>query len=112
MINQPKRLKTPNHTASIKQERGAAKRYGGKVVKGSGAGFTKGDVRIHGVARIEAKTTIHKSFSVTAEIISKIENAAVPAGEVPIIEVELGSGHKVCLIPTWAVEVLLEKASR
>lgn len=94
------------------QEKGTAKRIGGRVVKQSGAGrFQKGDVRVMGVALVEAKTTQHASFRVTEALIDKIEGEATALqGEVPVIEVEILSGaRRVYVVPTWALDHLIQR---
>lgn len=83
----------------------------GRRTAGSGSKMEKGDVRIRGVMRIEAKTTKHKSFSVTLEMIEKIEDAALPATEIPAIVIEFndGKGRKlkeVAVVPTYALEMV------
>lgn len=106
----PKRArKSPAHARSPHQEKRIAKTLGGKVTKASGAGaFEKGDVRVKGVARIEAKTTDAKSFRVTEEMIDKIEDAAVQAGEVPVMVIDICGGNRsLCVMPTWALEDLI-----
>jgi len=107
----PKRLRepTPSHARSKVQERGLAKRTGGLVTPGSGNQRVKGDVRVKGFARIEAKTTKNKSFSVTTEMIEKLENAVTGAGEVPILHVELELGAKKCVVmPDWALDLIMD----
>ena len=107
----PKRLRaaSPAHARSKVQERETAKRIGGLVTKGSGSGNEKGDVRLKGFVRIEAKTTKHSSFSVTDELIQKLEDAEVGAGEVPIMQVELRCGQrKVLVMPDWALDLITE----
>ena len=101
-----------SHRRSKKQESSLAKTLGGRVTAGSGNKDVKGDVRVKGVARIEAKTTLNKSFSVTRDMIDKIETAAVGAGEVPALIVEFHDGfgkslQSVAIIPMWALESLL-----
>lgn len=110
----PKRLTAEaghSHRRSKVQERKTAERFGATVTKRSGAGaFEKGDVRLKGVMRLEAKTTRHKSFSVTTEMIGKIEDTGAMAGEIPVIEVELDNeAHpvRVYVVPCWAIEALL-----
>lgn len=108
-LRQPKRLrgvKTASHTRAPKQEKELADRLGGKRVKGSGSGFDKGDVRIKGVALIEAKCTKNKSFSVTREMVDKLENAACAQGELPILVVEFIGYGKLCVCPEWALDTL------
>jgi hypothetical protein len=111
---------------SSKQEKGLAQKLGGFKTPGSGAGFTatragqrnrnhKGDVFVKDVARIEAKSTQHKSFSVTQEMLDKIENASVAMGEAPAIVIEfldsLGKPtREVAVIPMWALEALIHAA--
>lgn len=86
-----------------------AKARRGKLIPGSGAGATKGDVRIPKVMRIECKTTKNKSFSVTMEMIDKIEAAALGAGEIPAIVVEFNDGHgrklkEIAIVPTYMLD--------
>ncbi len=99
------------HRRAPKQERELARRVGGQQVRGSGCGNEKGDVRIKGVARIEAKTTSHASFSVTKAMVEKIERAALSCGEVPVIVVEFlgptgAPEHELALMPMWALNSL------
>jgi hypothetical protein len=113
----PKRLKgkqSPSHARSPRQEKEIAKRIGGRVTRGSGCGNEKGDVRVKGVVRLEAKTTMAKSFSVTLEMIGKIEDAAVCSGELPVLVVEFlnPEGKPVAsatVMPSWALDILLSK---
>lgn len=78
-----------SHFRAPKQEKRLAKRGGGQLVPGSGSGTQKGDVKkFNGILRIEAKNTIHKSFSVSLKMLEKIEEAALPNGELPAIVVE------------------------
>jgi len=103
---------TPSHQRAPKQEREIAARVGGRVTSGSGNKWEKGDVRKPGVIRIEAKTTKHKSFSVTLDMIRKIEEAALSHGELPCILVEFndGEGNKVCevaVLPVYAIDLLV-----
>lgn len=107
----PKRLQgaSPAHRRAPKQERELAIKFGGRVTKGSGNQSEKGDVRVKGVTRIEAKTTSAKSFSVTREMIAKIENAALGGGEIPALVIEFlgpdGKPQSSCLVmPAWAAE--------
>ena len=104
--------KTNSHIRAPKQEKQMAQRLGGETVKGSGCGFEKGDVRIKNVMRLEAKCTKNKSFSVTREMIEKIENAAMGAGEVPAMTIEFldpntgNPTHDVAVVPTYVLEML------
>lgn len=125
----PKRLRgsTPSHARASNQEKQTAGKYGGRLVPGSGGAPKQGrkekgnrshvaeagDVRIPGVARIECKTTKHASFSVTSEMIDKIETATFGADEIPVIEVELELGKKrVYVVPEWAMDLLLDAAKK
>lgn len=98
---------------SPNQEKDIAKKLGGKVVRGSGRGSEKGDVRITGVMRVEAKVTSNSSFSVTKKMIAKIEKEAMSCGEVPAMIIEfLGTNGKpqceVAVIPVWALNSLIK----
>ena len=117
------RLKIPkgkkqslSHARAPRQERQAAHRLGADLVRRSGAGPVKGDVRKKRVFRLECKTTMAKSFSVTREMVEKIENAALGAGEVPAILIEfLGPDGKpqgeVAVVPSWVMDSLSSKKS-
>jgi len=97
-----------SHKRSKRQEKEIASRIGGRLVARSGAGDVKGDCRVRGVTRIEAKTTKNKSFSVTLEMIEKIEEAAASTGEMPIIVIEFNKDGKpikeVAVCPTWVLD--------
>lgn len=102
-----------SHKRSGTQERELAKNLGAKLVPRSGAGNQKGDVRDKGFLRIEAKTTLKKSFSVTREMYEKIETAAMSHDEVPVIVVEFldEDGQPVgelAVMPTWAIKGALK----
>ena len=101
-----------SHRRSPKQESELAALVRGRRTAASGARDEKGDVRIKGVARIEAKTTKNKSFSVTLDMVNKIESIATQAGEMPamVIEFNDGFGRKLgecAVIPMYALETLL-----
>lgn len=102
--------RTQSHLRSKKQEKELAKRTRGRLTPGSGNGFQKGDVRVKGIARIEAKTTKHSSFSVTLDMVRKIEDAATACNELPIIVVEFTkNGRKiaeVAVTPTYVLDQL------
>jgi len=110
----PKRMqgvKGKAHAFSPKQEKSKAKNLGGVVVKGSGCGYTKGDVRVEGLLRLECKCTTKKSFSITHEILDKIEDAACSAGELPFVEVAFLDTNgvelrSIAICPTWVLEGL------
>lgn len=112
---QGKRRKVVNNAyhRSAAQEKEIASRVGGRLTPRSGAGKEKGDVRLKGMARIEAKTTSRKSFSVTLDMLDKLSNASLPTGEIPIHVIEfLDSEGKpiqsLAVMPLWAAEQLLE----
>ncbi len=95
---------------SPRQEREIAAR-GGIPTPGSGSGPThKGDVRkFGGKFRVEAKTTGHASFSVKLSDWEKIEEAAYPNSEEPMLVIEFidEAGRPIkelCVIPTWIAE--------
>ena len=108
----PKRLrgvKTLAHAYSPKQEKKLAERLAGKRVKGSGSGFAKGDVRVNNIALIEAKATEKKSFSVTRDMVDKLQNAACGQGELPVLVVEFIGHGKLCIVPEWVLDSLRGK---
>jgi hypothetical protein len=80
------------------QERRAAKALGGRVVKGSGNGATKGDVRAPGLL-LECKTRISLPKS-WADVLEKTKTEAKEAGLVPAVEVESRDGT---LTDTWVM---------
>lgn len=99
-----------------KMERRIAQTVEGRLVKGSGCGWEKGDARKTGICRIEAKATERKSFSVTREMVEKIESAALGAGELPAIAIDFVDSrgnvtHSCYVVPKYAVEDLLRGAS-
>lgn len=98
-----------SHRRSKVQERELAKRLNGKTTLASGSKAEKGDVRKHGVIRVEAKTTKNKSFSVTREMVRKIEDAALPCNEIPAIVVEFIDEDgkpvmEIAVLPTYVLE--------
>lgn len=110
-----KRVNNAYHRSG-KQESEIAKATRGRLTPRSGAGKEKGDVRLKGVARIEAKTTSNKSFSVTRDMLKKLDDAALPTGEIPAHVIEFldgdGSPHStLAVIPLWALYDLLEKVN-
>lgn len=118
MLAIPKRLQgvkggSVSHSRAKHQERELAKRLS-RVTRGSGNQKERGDVRVDKVLRIECKTTKHKSFSVTAEMLDKIKTAAYAANEVPAIVVEFVNKHgkplaEVAVVPTWVLETIIER---
>lgn len=104
------------HFRAPDQEREIALRIGGTTTPASGALDIKGDVRIKSVARIECKTTANKSFSVTREMVRKIEEAALGSGEVPALVVEFISPTgcpelSVAVVPIWVLDSLANLAN-
>jgi Holliday junction resolvase len=102
-----------SHRRSKKQEKEIATKIGGKITPASGSREVKGDVRLKGIVRVECKTTKNKSFSVTLEMVEKIEDAAVEAGEMPVLIVEFtdGFGRKikeVAVCPTYVLDSIRE----
>ena len=101
---------SPSHRRAKRQEKELAKRGGGRLTPGSGAFDQKGDVKkYNGVYRIEAKVTKKKSFSVTREMVRKIEEAALPNNELPAIVIEFvdESGNpqmEVAVVPTYLLD--------
>jgi hypothetical protein len=113
-LPKPKRLNIGvAHRRAPKQEKETATRIGGLVVRGSGCGYEKGDVRKKGVVRVECKTTTKKSFSVTRSDLVKIETEALSGGEIPAYCVEFidAKGKKIgsyLIMPEWALEHLIK----
>lgn len=71
-------------------------------------------MRVRGVLRIEAKTTKNKSFSVTREMIEKIESAAAMTGELPFLVIEFiddagRSLKQVAVCPMWVLDSVRDK---
>lgn len=91
--------------ASSGLEKKLAKKVGGYRTSGSGNKLEKGDVRLRGVMRLEHKATQNKSFSVTREMLEKIELAARGCDEIPILVVEFldergaSTGIQVAITP-------------
>lgn len=102
--------------ASPKLEKKLAKEAKGYRTSGSGNKKEKGDVRRHGVTRIEHKATQKKSFSVTREMLEKIELAGRGCDEIPVLVIEflddrgLSVGKIACL-PYKDVMDLLDESS-
>ena len=96
-----------------KQEKELANRGGGKLTPGSGNGHKKGDViKYNGIFRIEAKCTQRKSFSITKEMIDKIESAALIDGELPAIMIEFldeegKPEREVAVVPSYVLDSII-----
>ncbi len=102
-----------SHRRAPRQEREIAKNLRGTLTPASGAKDTKGDVRIKGVVRIEAKTTKNKSFSVTLDMVNKLETAATGVAEMPVFIIEFndGNGRKIkelAVMPMYALQTLID----
>ena len=111
----PNGKKSKAYVRSPKQEKELAKRGEGRVVHRSGSGgFDKGDIRGYkGICTIEAKSTSCKSFSVSREMVDKLEDAATAKSEIPILLVEWldSSGvvsGEVAVVPMWVLDSLLD----
>ena len=110
-FKQSNKLKsTPSHSRSPVQEKELAKKLGGKVTAGSGCGNEKGDVRLRNVLRVECKTTKNASFSVTTDMIDKIEAVALAHGELPAMLIELENGSRrprtVAVVPAFVLDMI------
>lgn len=110
-MNRDKDKGNASYRRSRKQERELAGRLGGRTTVASGSKDEKGDARLKGVIRLEAKTTKNKSFSVTLEMVRQIEDAAVLSGEMPVIVVEFNDGRgkkikEVAVVPTYVLDML------
>ena len=100
---------SPSHARAKVQEAATAKRINGRVTPGSGSKYQKGDVRLRGVVRVECKTTKNKSFSVTTDLIDKLDAAVFGSGELPMFEIELNSGtHSAVVLPKHAMDMIVE----
>ena len=97
--NQTKRLRRK----SIKQEEEIAARHGGRRVKGSGAvRGNKGDVRIPGKMRFEAKLTTKKSYRVVQEELSKIRGECTNL-EFPAFEIHFADPATLKVYDRWVM---------
>lgn len=111
-----KKLKQPkSYWRSKEQEKDLSKRFGARQIIGSGNGFRKGDLYVSGLLRLEAKTTLHKSFPLTRTIIEKVVNAAAANGELPCVVVEFLSStgkpeYEVAIVPVKDLEGLIHAA--
>ncbi len=104
---------TKSHKRSGKQERELAKRTGGRLTPASGSGVVKGDVRVKGKIRIEAKTTKHKSFAVSLAMFQRLEESALSTGEMPVIVVEFITPDgkpiaELAVVPTYVLDGLVQ----
>jgi len=110
-----KRTQPKSFWRSKKQEKDLSKRLGARQISGSGSGRKKGDLFISGIVRIEAKTTLRGSFSITKEMIDKITHAGLASDELPVIVVEFINEqgkptHEVALVSVTGLQGLLHAA--
>lgn len=110
-LNRDRKINRSQRRAK-KQEKQLAQRFKGSQIPGSGSSYQKGDVRVKGITRVEAKTTKHKSFSVTRDMIEKISDAGALHNEVPVMVVEFINEQgtpqdEVAVMPMWALELLI-----
>ncbi len=110
-MNRDKDRGNPSYRRSRKQEKELAGSIGGRKTAASGSKDEKGDVRLKRVVRIEAKTTKHKSFSVTLDMIRQIEDAALAADEMPVIAIEFNNGagkkvKEVAVVPMYVLDLI------
>ncbi len=108
---------TNSHRRAKKQEKELSVRMSARTTSASGSRDEKGDVRLKGVVRIEAKTTKNKSFSVTTDMIDKIECAATQSGEMPVLIIEFNDGFgrklKECaVLPMYALQTLIDNQKK
>lgn len=106
----PKRGKSSAQKRSQKQEKQAAKRYGGQVQPASGSGAAKGDVRDAGHIRMECKYTSAASYSLRLDTLKKIESEA-STGEDPVLELEfqcVNPPKRYIIMPDWVYQRMLQ----
>lgn len=106
---------TAAHKRAPIQEAEWAKRGGGVKTPGSGNKSIKGDVqKFRGIVRLECKTTSRNSFSVSRKMVRKLEESALPHGEIPAIVVEFlhengQPAHELAVVPTYVLDLLGEQ---
>lgn len=91
MINERKSERGRKYKAqkhSVKQESLLAQELKGSTTRGSGNKYEKGDVCVPKLARVEAKATEKKSFSITREMVTKLRDAR-QTDEIPFFQVDL-----------------------
>lgn len=105
----------PAYKRSRGQERDTAKSLkGGRLIPASGAKFRKADVEVVNLARVECKATGAKSFSVTREMIRKVEDAGLMSNQIPYLEIEFVDNkgktqESACVISRHALTILLNR---
>ena len=101
--------RSDNQKRSRLQEKYAAKRYGARRQKASGAlPGVKGDLRDPGRLRGECKFTRAASYTLKLEELRKLEQEA-GAGEVPMFEIEFQTNppfKRFVVLPQWAYDQL------
>jgi hypothetical protein len=107
----------PAYNRSKFQEKETKERLiGGRAIPASGAKFRKADVEVIDLARIECKATGAKSFSVTREMIRKVEEAGMLSNQIPYIEIEFvnlkgQATDSACVLTRHALTALLNRVS-
>lgn len=99
---------SPSHKRAPEQEsEWAAQLKGRKTLASGSLPGDKGDV-VTPLLRIECKTTSAKSFSVTREMVQKIETEALSTSRIPGIVIEFNDNGKkvmeVAVVPTWVFQ--------
>lgn len=105
-------MKSNGYLRSPRQERELVAR----LTPRSGAGSVKGDIRLKGIVRVEAKTTSKNSFSVTKKMLDQIEDAALATGEMPAIVIEFldADGHpyrEICVVPSYVLDNIIDAST-
>lgn len=113
------RVSDPSKRRAPKQERELAAKIGGKTTAASGSQSEKGDVRLKGVVRIEAKCTRRRSYGLSLDTFEKIENAATlcSQNEIPAMHIEFLSPEgqtlkALAVIRADDLEDLIRRAQR
>jgi hypothetical protein len=110
-------MKTYGQRRSQLQEKSIARSRGGRVQKASGAGkLAKGDVRVVGEIRTEAKTTSKRSYRLKFSDVVKIRSEAITLGfEDWDMQIEFqgqaGRGTKVAVVDLPTASLLLKDQS-
>ena len=101
--------RSDNQKRSQTQEKHAAKRYGARRQKASGAiPGVKGDLRDPGRLRGECKLTRAASYTLKLEELRKLEHEST-AGEIPMFEIEFQNNppfKRYVVLPQWAFDQL------
>lgn len=89
-----------------KHEKQISEIIDGKLTKGSGAGYTKGDIQSEDLF-VECKQTNAKSFRVTEQLINKLEKDSFGSKKIPCICVQLGNKRTFYVLPDYVFEELV-----